>query len=96
MPAALNNNLSYLILSSSGAHNIPDVQQLIADFFQLLHVFDLEADGEDALVVRQVLAVELLQSDAGGGHDGGHIQQQALSGNAIQLQCGLEGLIILS
>ena len=84
-----------LVLSSSGADNITDVDQPVAHGIQLFHILDFEANGEDALTAGQVLAEQLLDPDTGGGHGRGHVQQQTVTGDAIQLQGGLKGLVIL-
>ncbi len=86
--------MEILIGTPPGTHHIGDAQQAVADGVQLRHVLDLEADGKDAPAAGQVLAVEFFYPDTGGGHSGGEVQQQAVPGNAVQLQRGLEGLLL--
>ena len=86
----------HLILSSAGTGNVPDVQELLADRFQLCGILDLKADGEHTPAARQIAAVQFLHPDTGGGHNGCHIQQQPVSGNAVQFQGSLERLLFLS
>ena len=75
----VNNNLSHLlILSSSGANHIPDIDQPVADRVQLRYIFHFEADGENTLAAGQIFAEQLFHSNPGGGHGGGYIQQQTV------------------
>ena len=62
---------------------------------QFGNVFDLEADGEHTPSAGKVLAGHFFYPDTGSGHDGGNIQQQAVTGDAVQLQSGFKGLLIL-
>ena len=67
----LNNNLSSVygsVLAPAGADHVADVHELFADGFQLLDIFDLEADGEGAAAAGEVPAEQLLHPDPGGGH----------------------------
>ena len=81
-------------MAAAGADHVTDIQQLLPDGFQFSYVLDLEADGEEASAVGQILAVQFLHTDTGGGHNGGDVQQQAVTGDAVQLQGGLEGLLL--
>ena len=82
-------------MAASGAQNIPDIQQFVADGFQLGYILDFKADSKHTVAAGQILAVELLQADSCGGHGGGNVQQQTVSGEAIQFQSGLKGLLLL-
>ena len=54
-----------LVLSSSGAGDIPDIQKFIADGVQLGHVLDLEPDGEGTAAAGKILARQFLDPDPG-------------------------------
>ena len=88
--------LLWLVLSSSGTGNVLDADELSADQIQLLGVLDLKADGEHTPAAGQVLAGELFDPDPGSGHGLGHIQKQSVTGEALQFQGGLEGLVVLN
>ena len=81
-------------MTSAGTQYIPDVQQLAAHLLQLTHVLDFKADGEGAFAAGQILAVQFLNTNPGGGHRLRYIQQQTVTGDTIQLQGGFEGLIV--
>ena len=83
-----------LVLTAAGTDHIADIQQLVADRIQFRCVLDFEFDSKDALAAGQILAEEFLDADSCGGHGGGNVQQQTISGDAVQLQSGLEGLVV--
>ena len=73
-------------MAASGTDNIPDAQQLVPDRVQFGGIFDFKFDGKDTLAAGQILAEKLLDPNPGSGHGGGHVQQQAVAGDAVQLQ----------
>ena len=83
------------VLTAAGGGDILDAQELLADDFQFLDIFDFEPDGEHTSSAGQVLAHQFLDTDPGGGHGLGNVQQQTVAGDAFQLQSGLKGLLLL-
>ena len=94
--AAITAISNQLILSPVDADDVGDGQDLGADGFQIRDGPYLEADGEDAAFGgHDVLGVDLTDGEFGAVDDVQHIHRQAVVGEGLHLQDGVEGLVLL-